>query len=194
MSAISKLLEQARERALNGGFPIRRKDGALYALLAECLAICEEVISTNMFEELRRLAVVSVNHRQPRGTVTRAESNNGRGHNYVEKNSDAFILVSRYVLSGSDERNSSYRYATTLREAYRRNIPSDQLKDWLTENGGVQALFLTRLVNAKSARAKTLHLTEAIDYPKTGEFVLILEYNGRGHFIPKKQVNYKETT
>jgi hypothetical protein len=194
MSHIAILLEQARERALNGGLPVRRKDAKLYILLAECLAICEEVISTNMFEELRRLAVVSVNHRQPRGTVTRAESNNGRGRNYVEKNSDAFILVSRYVLSADGERNSPYRYATTLREAHRRNIPSDQLKDWLTENGGVQALFLTRPVVARSGRTKILHLTESIEYPKSGKFVVTLEYDGRGHFIPKTHYKDKETT
>jgi hypothetical protein len=170
------MLEAARVVAVNGGLPVRRKDGTLYALLAKCLAICEKVQRERIEDDLREAVRVRVN--------IRGQNNKGKGRRYAENGSDAFVLVCRYVLS-DDARNSPYRYATTLREASRRQIPSDDLFEWLTENGGVQALFLTRPLEAKSARCKIFHLTESIEYPKAGEFTVTLAYDGRGHFIPK---------
>jgi len=181
-SPLQARLDAARDHAFNGGVPIRRKDGKLYQLLAECLGICEEVIAASAFEELRRLAVVSVNHRQPRGTVTRAESNSGRGRNYVEKGSDAFILVARYVLAGVDGRNSHYRYAVTLREAHKRQIPAADLVTWLGENGGVNALYAPAAYRKESHRTKVLHLTETISFPREGAFTLTLRHDGKGFF------------
>lgn len=175
-------LEAARQHAYNGGIPVRRKDGKLYALLSECLSICEDVIAQDMFEELRQLARVSVNERKPRGTVTRAEGNNGRGRNYVEKGSDAFILVCRYVLKGVDERNSSYRYATTLREAHRRSIKSVDLATWLSENGGVNALYGRAIYKSEVYSKRTLHLNEPISFPREGEFTITLKHDGKGFF------------
>jgi hypothetical protein len=179
---ILEKLDTARQHAHNGGIPVRRKDGKLYALLSECLSICEEVIAEGMFEELRQLARVSVNERKPRGTVTRNESNNGRGRNYVEKGSDAFILVCRYVLSGVDERNSSYRYATTLREAHRRSIKSQELSSWLKENGGVNALYGRAIYKGDISSKRTLHLNEAVSFPREGEFTIRLKHDGKGFF------------
>jgi hypothetical protein len=172
---IQSMLEATRLLALNGGLPIRRKDGTLYALLAKCLAICEKVQRERREDDLREAVRVRVN--------IRGQNNKGKGRRYAENGSDAFVLVCRYVLSG-DARNS-YRYAVTLREASKRQISSDDLQEWLTENGGVQAIFLTRPLEAKSARCKIFHLTESIEYPKAGEFTITLAYDGRGRFIPK---------
>lgn len=181
-SSLLGRLDHAREAAFNGGLPIRRKDGALYSLLAECLSICEDVIAANLFEELRTLAVVRVNARQPRGTVTRAESNNGKGRRYVEAGSDAFILVARYVLSGVDNRNSFYRYATTLREAHKRQIASADLAAWMREHGGVNALYAPAAYRKESRRTKVLHLNQAITFPREGDFTLTLRHDGKGFF------------
>lgn len=185
MSSIASLLEAARVKALNGGLPIRRKDGSLYALLAGCMFICEKVQREQLEPELHEAVRVRVD--------IRGENNAGKGRRFAFKDADAFTLVCRYVLS-ADNRQSAYRYATTLREASKRQISSGELTSWLTKNGGVQALFLTRPVDARSAKTKILHLTESIEYPKNGEFVVTLEYDGRGHFIPKKHNNHKETT
>jgi hypothetical protein len=182
VTALQARLDAVRENAFNGGVPIRRKDGKLYQLLAECLGICEEVIAAGMFEELRQVAVVRVNKRQPRGTVTRAESNNGRGRAYVEKGSDAFILVARYVLSDVDGRNSYYRYSTTLREAHRRQIPALGLVAWLSENGGVNALYRPTTMLRAAHQTKALHLNQSITFPREGEFTLILRHDGKGFF------------
>jgi hypothetical protein len=175
-------LNLAREHAHNGGLPIRRKDGKLYHLLAECLTICEEVQAAGMFEELRQLARVSVNERKPRGTVARAESNNGKGRNYVEANSDAYILVCRYVLAGVDERNSSYRYATTLREASRRGIAGADLVGWFGENGGVNALYRPTTMKADTNQTRQLYLNQRITFPREGEFTITLRHDGKGFF------------
>lgn len=173
-------LDAARERAFNGGVPIRRKDGKLYHLLAECLGICEEVIGAGMFEELRQLAVVRVGFREPRGTLERKGV--GKGRSYVEKGSDAFILVARYVLAGVDGRNSHYRYAVTMREAHNRGIASGDLVTWLGENGGVNALYAPAAYRKESHRTKVLHLNQTITFPREGEFTITLRHDGKGFF------------
>ncbi len=175
-------LDAARDHALNGGVPVRRKDGRLYQLLAECLGICEDVIAADMFEELRQIAVTRVNERQPRGTVTRAESNNGKGRRYVKAGSDAFTLVARYVLAGVDTRNSHYRYATTMREAHKRHIAAARLVEWLGENGGVNALYGPATFKGDIQSKKTLHLNQTVNFPREGEFTLILRHDGKGFF------------
>lgn len=181
-SPLQSRLDLARQHAFNGGLPIRRKDGKLYALLAECLTICEEVNAAGMFEELRQLARISVNERKPRGTVTRTEGNNGKGRSYVESNSDAYILVCRYVLAGVDERNSSYRYATTLREAAKRKIAGADLVAWLTENGGVNALYRPTTMKSDANRTRQLYLNQRITFPRDGEFTITLRHDGKGFF------------
>ena len=181
-SSLQPRLAQAREHALNGGIPIRRRDGKLYALLAECLSICEEVIRDGMFEELREIARVSVDERRPRGEVTRAESNNGKGRRYVEAGSDAYILVARYVLAWADGRNSHYRYATTLREAGKRQIAAADLAKWLTENGGVNALYSPAAYRKESHQTKVLHLNQTVRFPREGEFTITLRHDGKGFF------------
>lgn len=182
MTTLLERLDAAKEHAFNGGIPIRRKDGQLYALLAECLTICEEVEREGMFEELRQIAVTHVDERRPRGEVTRAESNNGKGRRYVEKGSDCYILVARYVLAGVDTRNSTYRYAVTMREAAKRQISGADLADWLAKNGGVNALYAPAAYLKDSHRTKTLHLTESVEFPRVGEFTLTLRHNGKGFF------------
>jgi hypothetical protein len=181
-SSLQSKLAQAREHALNGGVPIRRKDGKLYALLAECLSICEEVIRDGMVEELRQIARVSVDERRPRGEVTRAESNNGKGRRYVEAGSDAYILVARYVLAGVDGRNSHYRYATTLREAGKRQIAATDLAEWLTENGGVNALYRPTTMKPETNQTRQLYLNQRIKFPREGAFTITLRHDGKGFF------------
>lgn len=179
MADILKLLDDAKKRAFNGGLPIRRKDGSLYAVLAGCLFICEKVQREQLEDELRNVVKVSVD--------VRGENNAGKGRRYVFKESDAFTLVARYVLN-NDGRNSVYRYAMTLREANKRGITSGELQKWLLEEGGVQALFLTRDVPGRTHRTKTLQLSESIEYEQGVSFTLVLEFNGKGVFEVKKGV------
>lgn len=171
---IRERLIAARNRASNGGIPIRRKDAALYSLLSECLGICEDVLRDGLLPELREAIRVSVD--------IRGANNAGKGRRYAETTSDAYILVARAVLSDVDNRNSVYRYAVTLREAGKRQIRSADLVQWLTDNGGVRALYLARPLDACDASTKTLHLNSAVEYPKSGTFTLTLRWDGIGFF------------
>jgi hypothetical protein len=160
-------INRLREKAANGGLPLRRTDGALYEVLGDCLCLCEEVDRDALHEALR--------------AQLRASGAQGN-RRYVETTADTPILVARYVLEGQDGRNSFYRYAATLREAARRQIRGADLPEWLRKNGGVNALFRTRPVQARTAATKTLHLNEAITVPKDEAFTITLRRDGRGFF------------
>ncbi len=176
-------LDLAKAHAFNGGIPIRRKDGKLYQLLAECLGICEEVIRDRREAELREMVRVSVDARNPEIWGNgRAKSNNGKGRRFAYHDSDAFILVARYVLAGVDGRNSHYRYAVTLREAHKRQIASADLVAWLGENGGANALYGPATFKSDVQSKKTLHLNQTISFPREGEFTLTLRHDGKGFF------------
>jgi len=172
--SIRERIAAARDKAANGGLPVRRKDKALYNLLAECLGICEDVLRGDLLLELREAVRVSVD--------IRGAGNAGKGRRYAENGSDAYILVARAVLEDVDNRNSVYRYAGTLREAANRQIKSSQLAQWLVENGGVRALYLARPVATCNALTKTLHLNSQIKYPKNKPFSMTLRYDGKGFF------------
>ena len=183
MTALEDRLSAARERAHNGGVPIRRKDGKLYALLAECLTICEDVVRDSREAELRDLVRVSVDARNPEIWGNgRAESNNGKGRRYVEAGSDAYLLVARYVLSDVDGRNSHYRYAVTLREAAKRQIAGADLVAWLGENGGVNALYRPTTIKGEANQTRQLYLNQRITFPRNGDFTITLCHDGKGFF------------
>jgi hypothetical protein len=176
-------LEQARNHAYNGGLPVRRKDGKLYAILAECLSICEEVIRDQKEDELRAAVKVSVDCRNPEvWGKGRAAGNAGKGKRYAESTSDAYILVARYVLEGVDNRNSVYRYASTLRAAGERQIASSDLVEWLENNGGVVALYRERLDRAPLRSTKTLYLDRPVSFQIGVEFSVKVVALGGGKF------------
>jgi hypothetical protein len=101
---------------------------------------------------------------------------------YAEKISDAYVLVCRYVMEGQENYSTRSRYATSLREAGRRKIHSAELIEWLTKNGGVRKLFMTRPVEAVVIERRTLHLNQAVKFHKDGVFTLTLKYDGEGYF------------
>lgn len=179
MSALITLLEAARKRAIDGGLPTRRKDKQLYGLLSGCMFICEKVERENLYDELRQHIRVSVD--------VRGKGNAGKGRRYATPEADVTVLVCRYVLQ-ADNRNSVYRYAATLRQAFARQLTSAQLVEWLTENGGVNALYKARPLTKKTVKMKVLNLTEPIEIRKDEPFTITLQYNGLGAFNVLKTV------
>jgi hypothetical protein len=183
MSDLAARLDEARDMAKNGGLPIRRKDGKLYALLATCLAICEDIAANQREADLREVFRVSIDARNPevwgRG---RAAGNNGRGRRYANQSSDTYVLVMRYVLDDEDSRGNRSRYASALREAVRQGATSQTLVQWLTENGGINTLFRARPVAASHVTTKTLTLNQSVTLPKNGTVVLRLKMDHRGFF------------
>lgn len=149
---LRQMLDEARVMAADTGLPVRRKDAALYGLIAACLGICERVDREGLQDELREAVRVSVD--------IRGAGNAGRGRRFAMFESDVYILVARYVMA-ADQRNNPYRYAAAMREAAKRQIRSDALVDWLAEHGGVRALVLQV---PKRRTIRVLHLTEAVEY------------------------------
>lgn len=168
MADLIDRLNTARIHALNGGVPMRRTDAALYTLMAECLAIIEDVERDNLHDELR--------------SAIKVDGVGLAGRRYVESKADASIMVCRYVLAGNDTRNSTYRYALSLREARRRQIRSDTLTDWLRSNGGINTLYKTRSTETKSNIVRTLHLNAPVTVTP-GEWLNIrIRRDPRGFF------------
>jgi hypothetical protein len=168
VSHLQERLDAARVVAHNGGIPIRRKDGTLYRLLADCLSICEMVEAEGLEAELRAAIRVPA-------------SAGNRDKKYAEVGSDAPILVCRYVLR-DDVRNSAYRYSACLREARKRQIRSEDLAAWLDQNGGLNTLWMSRPLTEARLTRRTLHLNDAVTVPKRGHFTLTLEADARGFF------------
>lgn len=178
MSDLPTLLETVRQKALKGGLPTRRKDGALYGLLTGILFICEKVDREGLHDELREAIRVTVD--------VRGQGNAGKGRRFSFKGADAPVLVCRHVLGEIDTRDAVYRYARALREARKRGLTSGELSGWLKKNGGLLALTNAATV-VTNRKVQIIHLDRSITYPTSGEFTLTLEHDGKGAFIVRNQ-------
>ncbi len=148
---------------------MRRKDVELYTLLGECLALCEQAERENLTDDLRREYLA-------------ATREDGRNRRYFEGAADIYLIVGRAVFESQANRAACWRYTATLREAAKHQIDSTGLAEWLRSNGGVNALFRTRPVQARIATTRTLHLNQSVTIPKDQTFTLTLARDSRGFF------------
>lgn len=172
--SLTERLKIARNHADKGGLPTRRKDAQLYALLAECLSICEDVLRDGLQAELREAVRVSVN--------VRGANNAGKGRRFAFKDADAYTLVARAVLEGIDNRNSVYRYSSALRAAGERQIHSDDLTDWLTRHGGVASLYRGRERPNIDRSTKRIILDRPVCYKVGVPITITVEASSAGVF------------
>jgi len=170
--SITEAADLLRARAEAGPIGKRHSSFELYALLADCMALAERVgADTDEFAALRMEMTMQGGSAGPR--------------RYVERDSDEYILVCRYVFSDRNagkERSNASRYAHALREAARQQISSRTLNEHLRSNGGVNALFLKRPLAARTSTTKTLYLSEAITVPKGCPFTVSLSRRLDGSF------------
>lgn len=143
----------------------RRKDRELYALLSDCMSLAERCEAEGMTDDIK----------------SRVTDEAG-GRSYFEQGADAFLVVGRYVFGSGERRACSWRYTATMREAAKHGLTSKTLAQWLSENGGINALFRARKVASRSARTKTLHLNQQIEVPKSGAIALVIQRDERGFF------------
>jgi len=140
---------------------------ALYDVLAPCMELCERCgRDPDDRAELERLFA-----EQPRPGNRR----------YVEKASDIYVLVCRFVFTETD-RTNAIRYACALREAGRRQIRSTALAEWLRRNGGVNALYFSRPLDTRIVATKTLHLHDRISFSRDAPFTLTLRWRTDNRF------------
>lgn len=164
-------LEELRRLTLTGGVPVRRKDAVLYEALAKCLSLCEYIQQERLEADLRAALTVPGEGRQ------------GKGGQKVKATSDVYQMVVRFAFGSPKDRSSIVKYAQTIREAAARQIGSQRLAAWLAANGGTRALYLkVRADNGARGSQRTLHLNEAVDFPKSGAFSITLRYDGKGFF------------
>lgn len=163
-------LAAVRDRAKIGGLPVRRKDRALYGVLAECLGLCEEVLFHGLQGELRA------------ALTKETGAQHGTGSRRVKQTSDVYNHVCRYVFGDREDYSSLGKYAQTLRAAAQRQIASSQLEQWLCDNGGARALYLTIKVPKTDMTRVTLNLNSPVTFTKDQQFTLVLKYDGKGFF------------
>lgn len=93
---------------------------------------------------------------------------------YVERGSDLYQRVCRYVFHGEEHRTNTNRYAICLREAHKQGVRSAGLIDELMRKGGVNRFFLTRPNLAGWVSTKCIRLDRAVTHRKDAEIVLRL--------------------
>jgi len=147
----------------------RRKDIDLYEVLADCMAICEQAEAAGMVETLKKDFLIK---RQSEAT----------GRVYFETDPDVYLVVGGLVFEPEVNRAACWRYTATLREAAKVGIAAADLTDWLRRNGGINALFKGRPVQARTARTKTLNLNTQVAVPNDSPFTLTLRRDSRGFF------------
>lgn len=166
-SGITDEIEEARR--LGEAIAARHSGShrSLHSALARTLAIVERCLLDPAIEIEMRKAVAE-----------RAEP--GR-RSYIERGSDAYGVVTRYVFAGSTLANVS-RYTIALREAASRQVKASDLIAYLAENGGINGLWLARGVTSDRTSVTLLRLTRSIDIPREGRFTLCLERSPCGDF------------
>jgi alkanesulfonate monooxygenase SsuD/methylene tetrahydromethanopterin reductase-like flavin-dependent oxidoreductase (luciferase family) len=166
MSEIYKAMLQARENAAIVSrwhtTPGKTKASlTLYKVLAECKQLCERCETSP----------------QDKAEVDRmfAEQPKAGNRRYVEKGSDVYVLICRFVFAETD-RTNAMRYAAALREAAKMDIPGARLSDWMKTNGGINALYFRRPLDAREVKTKALRLDQQITISRDKPFVLTLQW------------------
>lgn len=143
----------------------------LYAILAPCLELCERCErDPGERDELHALF------------MTQPHDGNRR---YVERGSDIYTLVCRYVFNGTSGTNV-WRYACALREAAKLQIGSATIEGWMRDNGGINALFFRRPIEMRTTCAKSLRLDRAVAMPRDCAFTLTLRWRQDNTFKVEK--------
>lgn len=177
MSDIVKLAMQARDAATlvvdRHTNPSQKAASlALYSVMARCMELCERCErDASERAELDRLF-----DDQPK-------TGNRR---YVEKGSDIYVFVCRYVFTDTD-RTNAMRYAAALREASKMQISSAELAEHMKTNGGVNALYFRRPLDARLVKTKCLRLAETITFSRDAELTLRLSWRDDNSFVVIEQ-------
>jgi hypothetical protein len=140
----------------------------LYGVLADVMEVCERAER----DPAEKAELDALLREQPHDGNRR----------FVEKGSDTYTLVCRYVFHGSPNRSNLYRYAEALRQAAAIQLRSDTLAAWLKTSGGVNGLYFRREVVKKPARLRVLRLLSPIEFPRDRPFMITLEWTDQNAF------------
>jgi hypothetical protein len=174
MTNVSQRIEALRSRSETGPIGQQTSRDDLYKLLGDCAVLARDC---DRNPEDRQALVELI---QPVRNTGRSRAGQ------VNSTSTNSQLVCRLVFSRSasprlNTANAS-RYGKALEEAARRGIDPIHVGGWLKQNGGVNALFLARPLEAREVRTKSLLLTEAQTIPKHGVVTLALKRTEDGRY------------
>lgn len=142
----------------------RHSDMQLYKVLADCMEITEICLS-----EPKEYDVLNT-------LIQKLPIIEGKNRHYVERSSDIYQRVCRFMFHGEQNNSSTNRYAHCLREAARQGIKAKKLVEELS-HGGVAKFFLRRPSQTREIdiRTKCLYLDRQIKHSRRATFILTLK-------------------
>lgn len=145
--------------------PIRRRGAntELYGALVLALKASELCIEDIEQDEALGKAVAEL----PKGNKNRQ---------YVERGSDSYQRVCRYIFFGEEHTANINRYAHALREAGKQGVRSHELLQRL-HKGGVNQFYLRRPLRTDKISTRCIRLARQITHEKAEPFTLILRRN-----------------
>lgn len=99
-----------------------------------------------------------------------------KNRQYVERGSDAYQRVCRYVFFGEEHTANVNRYAIALREAGKQGVTAAELMQRLRA-GGVNQFYLKRHLHSDTISTRCIRLDRQITHGKSETFTLILRRN-----------------
>lgn len=99
-----------------------------------------------------------------------------KNRQYVERGSDSYQRVCRYIFFGEEHTANINRYSHALREAGRQGVRSQELLERLRD-GGVNQFYLRRPLHSETISTRCIRLSRQITHEKSAEFTLTLRRN-----------------
>ena len=105
----------------------------------------------------------------------------GKTRRYVERSSDIYQRVCRFMFHGEEHTANANRYAHCLREAARQGVKSGKLVGELS-SGGINKFFMTRPSQGREREVETkcLRLNKAIRQYRSDTITLKLKRGADG--------------
>lgn len=97
-----------------------------------------------------------------------------KNRQYVERGSDAYQRVCRYIFFGEEHTANINRYAHALREAGKQGVLSSALLGRLRD-GGINQFYLARPLSADTVATRCIRLDRQIEHTKSATFTLTLK-------------------
>lgn len=149
----------------------KHSDMQLYNVLADCMELTEVCLRDPqeyavMDDLIKKLPVIE-----------------GKNRHYVERGSDIYQRVCRFVFHGEENTANTNRYAHCLREAARQGVMARTLIEELSK-GGVNKFYLKRPSQDREVDVSTkcLRLSKTITHARSAPIVLTLKRNDEGFY------------
>lgn len=142
----------------------KHADLDLYRVLRDCLEIAEVCLKdVREYEVLNKI-------------IKKLPMTEGQQRHYVERGSDIYQRVCRFMFHGEEHTSNTNRYAHCLREAARQGVKSQTLIQELCD-GGVARFYLKRPSQSQErvVRTKCIRLDRQIEHYKSDVITLTLK-------------------